>query len=162
MKILIYCWLVALTVPLLGQTAKVIALTPNETARAKQLKMDQENLTIETHEFELMIKHEYLMTSPPANAIPNTIYNGCSGNNCWSPNWKPGWGNNGEFEYSDDYRFIVPAKVLGNSGVINITPGGSWWNGCYQTTPNYGGWYATPTSVPITSITPDSQYTITH
>lgn len=139
MKILIYCWLVALTVPLLGQTAKVIALTPNETARAKQLKMDQENLTIETQEFELMIKHEYLMTSPPANVIPNAIYNGCSGNNCWSSNWKPGWGNNGEFEYSEDYRFIVPKSAAPLTNICTNCNVPFW---------NNGGGFFTP--VPIT------------
>jgi hypothetical protein len=116
-KLLITLALFALTIPCFSQHAKVVELKPSEVTRIKSLYNQRDQIAKEINEFESQIRKTYITD--------------CSEKSC---NLKPGW--EWGFEYSEDYKFIVPIRLqlLYSSGYIN--------NGCLTsgtnsiTTPN--------------------------
>ncbi len=115
-----------LAVPLIAQTAKVIQLSPEEAKQAKVLHAEQDSIAKKIVEFDQAIRARYLSAPKDQEGHTQTyLFNGS-----WF--WvKDGWGA-GNFQYSEDFKFIVPAVVPQYSSPYGF--GG----GCVQLTPGIG------------------------
>jgi hypothetical protein len=86
-----------------AQTAKVIALSPEDAELAKSLYNQKTALEKKIADFQDGIKKHYLVE------VDKT-----SSGYCWlgkpCPSYRDGWGF-GEFEFSEDFKFIVPKSV---------------------------------------------------
>lgn len=85
-----------------GQTAKVVQLSPDEARQAKALHDEQDSVAKKIAEFDQAIRTKYL--SAPKNEEGHTNTYSLNGKWIWV---RIGWGN-GAFEYSEDFKFIVP------------------------------------------------------
>lgn len=86
-------FLVLAASPLFGQTAKVIQLSPEDAAQAKSLYAQKAEIEKKISSLVDGVHDKYLIISHHG---PDGLYG----------IYKDGW-NNG-FEFSDDYKFIVP------------------------------------------------------
>lgn len=86
-----------------AQTAKVVALTPGETAQQTVLLKQQQEINNKLALFRDAIAKKYLVDDKLV----------ATGQSC---PYQKGWGC-GDFEFSEDYKYIVPSKSLG----LNIT-----------------------------------------
>lgn len=100
--------LILLTGSLYAQTAKVIQLTPEDANEAKLLYKQKAEVEQKIEDLENKIHGFYLIIhsrdiSHGQYAVP-----------------KPGWGT-GTFEYSEDYKFIVPKQntILNTLSVVS-------------------------------------------
>lgn len=75
------------SLPLMGQMAHVVALTPEETARAQALETRRIQLSLDQVTFDEAIRKKYVKSGEI---------------NDWL----------GDFAYSDDYRYIVPGYYI--------------------------------------------------
>lgn len=100
--------LLALSLSASAQTAKVIQLSPEDSVTAKSLQDEQTALDKRVADFHDRIVKNYLLV--PGAAKQSNIWYGSS-----YP-YKPGWVT-GLFEYSDDFKFIVPKNTIQNSTV---------------------------------------------
>lgn len=107
------CLILLLTASTQAQTARVVELSASDTAQAKALYVEQEALTKRTIAFRESIQKRYLYDpSVPARSF--------------SP-FKEGWDIG--FQYSVDFRFIVPlpapiyypAATIGGVGTLYCT-----------------------------------------
>lgn len=80
--------------PLIGQTAKVIALSPEDAAEAKTLYTQKAEIEKRIINLTDTIQHKYLALVPP--------HEGLNGFRHFKDGWSIG------FEFSEDYKFIVP------------------------------------------------------
>jgi hypothetical protein len=114
--------LFALSLPAYAQTAKVIALSSADAATAKQLHDDRVAAEKRESDFRVKIQKTYLVE--PQNPSPKggifSVYSACTSNILY----RTGWGC-GKFEFSDDFKFVVP-KTSAPQGII--LGGGN--NGC--------------------------------
>ena len=127
--------LFVLVLPLMrGQTAKVIQLSPEDARQAKALDDAQNELTAKIAAFRETIKQKYLVTTERkeagdcyagvfmTNATSGFLVLG-DGTINWSskpekpqappkpePYYRRGW-RCGEYQYSDDFKFIVPVPA---------------------------------------------------
>lgn len=88
-----------------GQTAKVIQLSPEEARQAKALRDQQDAIAKKIADFDQAIRIKYL-TAPKDDEGHTQTYS-LNGKWIWV---KSGWGS-GSFQYSEDFRFIVPSSV---------------------------------------------------
>lgn len=97
-----------LALPLLsfGQSAKVIALSPADAAQAKSLYAQQADIEKRIADLQASITHKYLLASKEEEGHTNTIGYGTK-DFMWVKN---GWGT-GAFQFSEDFKFIVPSPV---------------------------------------------------
>jgi hypothetical protein len=91
-----------LAVPLTAQNAKVIQLSPEDAKQAKVLHDEQEAIAKKIVEFDQAVRTKYL-TAPKEQEGHTYTYN-LNGSWVWV---KDGWGT-GTFQYSEDFKFIVP------------------------------------------------------
>ncbi len=85
-----------------AQTAKVIQLSSEDAKQAKMLHDQQEAIAKKIADFDQAVRAKYL-TAPKEDEGHTQTY---SLNDKWI--WvKSGWGS-GSFQYSEDFRFIVP------------------------------------------------------
>jgi hypothetical protein len=108
-----------LALPLPAQTAKVIALSQEDAKLAKSLYEERDLVNKKIAELDSKVKKDYLLGEKGSSCGQNGKY------------YMPGWGC-GEFEFSEDFKFIVP-KPSCCSGI-------TLWNCCF------GGGVATPCS----------------
>ncbi len=126
--------LFVLALPLMhGQTAKVVQLSPEDAKQAKALDDAQNELTAKITAFRETVKQKYLVTTErkeagdcfagtlTLNATAGALVFG-DGTLSLKPAEKPqsppkpapyyrlGW-RCGDYQYSDDFRFIVPAPA---------------------------------------------------
>ena len=149
MKALALVALVLLVAPLLSQTAKVEELNPDEANQAKALYAEQKDVEKRIEDFRKSIAKKYTMEEKYATE-PYCINNSSTGllrqDLCSSTrktktkylDTKEGWESG--FQFSEDYRFIVPAHSP-NTITYNCSgyvPGGSYVVGD-------GGWVYPPT-----------------
>lgn len=138
---------------LAAQTAKVVQLSPVDVAEVKRLYAEKTEIEKKLADFQIKIEHQYIsdeVTYPTTACISGFLVlnpNGTVKSNISSPcnppkptpeqeknshDWKrkDGWQNG--FEYSEDFKFIVP-KMTPNSGIYK----NSWIDCCAITlTPN--------------------------
>ena len=95
-----------------GQTAKVIQLTPDEAKQAKALYDEQQALAKRQQEFDAAISHKYTETPSTLSVFskPWTTYSTNSG-------WENG------FVYSENFKFIVPKPYVSQ---IRSYPNNCW------------------------------------
>lgn len=126
---------VFLALPLLlsAQTAKVIQLSPDEAKEAQAIQQAKKDLQAREDALREKIAVAHLVT-------PNGGESDCQDANY---KYKPGW-NCGKFEYSEDFRFIVPKSVRGIAPCGGNSPFCSNWN---WITPAYGA--DTVTTIPL-------------
>lgn len=120
MKKMILATLVAavLTASLHAQSAKVIALSPADAAQAKQLREQLDVATKRLGDFTESIRAKYLTAAKEDEGHTQTHGFSFSfgGKETTHGYWvKPGWGDGG-FEFSDDFKYIVPQKTLQITG----------------------------------------------
>lgn len=86
------------TIPAFGQSAKVVQLSPDDATTAKSLDAQQKDIQHQIKAFESRVRKKYLVKTTDRNG------------SCQSLDGEiiSGWGC-GEFEYSEDFKFIVPA-----------------------------------------------------
>lgn len=132
--------LLALSLAAQAQTAKVIELSPEDAVKAKSLYEQQVSIGKQIDDLKMQVQKKYLK---PAKGETCNIY--YSSGECYTSSWATG------FEYSDDFRFIVPAKTP--SAPTNCY--GSMLTNCsftspfYTTTPFWGTTLANPVSGPV-------------
>jgi hypothetical protein len=124
-----------LTVTAHAQTAKVISISDEDAQHAASLHKLLHDTENNIKVFDAEIKAKYLRNPDDKtnHTPPPTI---CMSNQCITsdPSWasqygfKEGWGM-GQFEYSDDYKYIVPAHEEKSTG----TPSPMW--GCNTVAP---------------------------
>ena len=121
-------WMVILlmaTACCMAQNAKVIQLSPEDAAQAKALADEQKALDEKTAAFREAVKQKYLVTTERkeagdcyagvfmTNATSGFLVLG-DGTINWSskpePYYRRGW-RCGEYQYSDDFNFIVPVPA---------------------------------------------------
>jgi hypothetical protein len=103
---------------------------------AKQLQDEQASLTKRMSDFQIHVVNTYLTTKDGDS-------DDCSAGFSGGP-VKKGW-NCGQFEYSDDYNFIVPRAIYPAVGTINY----SCWNPAITpTTPMPSSWSLTVPNAP--------------
>lgn len=118
----------AMSTALLAQNAKVIELTPAEATEAKSIAQEQKDLA----QREIDLRYDIALHHNIARELP-TRASACIGKGCipsglpeadhrWVEFVVGGWLNG--FEYSEDYRFIVP-KAAPASNYIQ-SPCGAW------------------------------------
>lgn len=83
-----------------AQTAKVVQLSPEDAKEAKTLHDEQDNLTARMNAFHDRIQRKYLA------AKEGESYDGLIWSSVDKLRIKSGWFEG--FEYSEDFRFIVP------------------------------------------------------
>jgi len=98
-KIVIAVLLCSITAAGFTQTAKVIALSPEDAKQAKALDDEQKALNVKKEAFESHIRSQYLLR-PHAQCFNGDFMD--SKGRCSEVMW--GWG----FIYSDDFKYIVP------------------------------------------------------
>jgi hypothetical protein len=112
MKKLITVGILFIAVTLNAQTAKVIELSADDAKEAKALHEAQLDLDSKVLALHTRILADYL-TDKSGGKLRNPWVGNYSGNVTWLTNgdvYKVGW--SGEFEYSDDFRFIVPKTYI--------------------------------------------------
>ncbi len=109
----------------LAQTAKVMALSPEDAKKAAALNAAAVKATAELNDFHDYVAKKYLATENPneSNCFSGTI-GAPSGNEVHG--WLRDW-NCGNFEFSEDFKFIVPQreqpKSISPYGFNCVTPG---------------------------------------
>jgi hypothetical protein len=93
--------------PLIGQTAKVIQLSPEDAAQAKSLYTQKAEIEKKIKDLEDAVHDKYLIT---AHHGSQGLYG----------TYKEGW--SAGFDYSEDFRFIVPKSYPSTNGI--------WSSGC--------------------------------
>lgn len=131
MKSVVAVLLFALCSPLLfAQTAKVIKLSPEETATALQLVAEQKELDAKLMALEKRrmvlynsIAKKYLIIAAPKGSpgVDSTCVVGWVSKERATKYYREGW-DCGDFEYSDDYQYIVPEPHIYWSGGYSLTP----------------------------------------
>jgi uncharacterized protein CbrC (UPF0167 family) len=83
----------------------IAQLSPEEAKQAKALHDEQNSIAKRIVEFDQAVRARYLSAPKDQEGHPQTyLFNGS-----WV--WvKDGWGT-GNFQYSEDFKFIVPAVV---------------------------------------------------
>ncbi len=124
----------------LGQTAKVIQLSPEDAAQAKSLYAQQAAIQKKIDALNDKITTQYTSEAVPegnciATAYGSWVFSGpCSGMGAPTSSVKPGWENG--FEFSEDFKFIVPKPIppqtLSN---CSLSSGCITYGGMYTTTP---------------------------
>jgi len=148
MKSVMFLVLFVVCITASAQDAKVIALSPAESAQIKSLHEQQKSIADKIEAFDQEIRMKYLSAAKDEEGHTNTY----SYHDKWI--WvKSGWGS-GQFRYSEDFKYIVPlVPMYPSSG------GSGWgWGGCATIdtlTPAY------PITGSITTA-PDSSLTLTH
>lgn len=106
-----------------AQTAKVIQLSPEEARQAKSLRDQQDAIAKKIAEFDQTIRDKYLKAAKEEEG--HTATYSLNGKWIWI---KSGWGN-GSFQYSEDFRFIVPVPYNPTTGTcqsilcgVTLTP----------------------------------------
>lgn len=97
-----------------AQTAKVIALSPVEVKQAQALDAEQKELTARKVAFDEAIRVKYLKA--PKEDEGHTYASGYG-----TPGFmwiRSGWGQ-GEFQFSEDWKYIVPAPLTVNATSMN-------------------------------------------
>ena len=126
-----------------AQDAKVIQLSPSDAAEAKSLYAQQKELDAKFADLRYRITKNYLTASKEEEGHTNTYSDPHGAGWVWVKN---GWGT-GNFNFSEDFRFIVPSNPLPTMNIY----GGSYLNPvCFSTLTG------TSTSTGILSITPSS------
>jgi hypothetical protein len=94
-----------------AQTAKVVVLSGEDAQRAASLHRLLIDTQSSIREFDADIRAKYLRN--PDNKTNHTPRGPVEspGRNFQQYGFKEGWGT-GDFEYSDDYKYIVPAPKL--------------------------------------------------
>lgn len=113
-----------------AQTAKVIQLSQDDAKQAKALTDEQTALDKRKAEFEEAIRTRYLTVIRGDKDWGDTsvqIWNGAG-----VKSYRAGW-DTGRFEYSEDFKFIVP-KTVPSIGYGSY----SIWGGCSQFVPSIG------------------------
>jgi hypothetical protein len=105
--------------PLFGQTAKVIALSPEDAAQAKALFTQKAEIEKKIKHLEDAVHDKYLIT--PHHG-PSGLYG----------TYKEGW--SAGFDYSEDFKFIVPKVYVPSSTNCCGSSYGIWSSGCNYTT----------------------------
>jgi hypothetical protein len=106
-----------------AQSAKVIQLSPEDAKQAKQLHDASEAAAKKESEFQDVIRERYLKASKEEEGHTQTYgylftFQGKEKSHGY---WvKSGWGN-GTFEFSEDFRFIVPVAGIGVNS-ISMSP----------------------------------------
>lgn len=119
MKIITFVVAVAISIGAHAQTAKVIALSPEDAKVAKELIQAQDALTKRKAEFEASIRAKYL------TAQKGESYTSTFGGERIRSGWDYG------FEFSEDWKYIVPAPTPRYQTTLST--------GCsYSTTPAIG------------------------
>lgn len=117
-KALVAVMCAGLALSAIAQTVKVIPLSPDEAREAKAIAEAREALDVRDKNLRDKIGNTHLKASQLEQA--------CNG-------IKGGWGCTLDFEFSDDYKYIVPAKPS-----TSISPNfGIQWapaNGYYPST----------------------------
>lgn len=131
--------LLALSLAAQAQTAKVIELSPDDAAKAKSLYEQKESIDKQIGELEKSVTVKYLANKDHRG--------GCTSLSSWSePVCVSGvWGVG--FEYSDDFKFIVPKIVTPLPAYNGICVG---WN-CNNVWPTFGA-VETPVSGPVNDL----------
>lgn len=83
-----------------AQTAKVVQLSAQDAAVAKSLHEQREALDKRIAELDALIAKRYLQDTKK----DGLTFSLCTSGPC--PTYKAGW--SGSFEFSEDYKFIVP------------------------------------------------------
>lgn len=120
-----YLALFLLATAIHAQTAKVIALDAKDAAKAKSLHDQQEALKDKIELFTEAVKKKYLeVPAPePIHTFSGVVYvAGIDGDYYIKPGWS--WG---DFLYSDDFKYIVPApqppvQAWTNNGCAILSP----------------------------------------
>lgn len=96
-----------ISIPSLAQTAKVIELSPEDAALAKRLHENQIEIERQMKEFQRHVRITYLLEH---NAHSGSA--GFGNGHCVVKEGEiiPGWFC-GDFDLSDDFRFIVPTPM---------------------------------------------------
>lgn len=117
--------LLAASVGSVAQSAKVEAISAEDTVKIKALyaekaALDKQMAAVEKKisDFNEGIKARYLTTKEPDKGWCSASFSTASGY-VWIKN---GWAC-GAFQYSDDFRFVVPAASI---PVVNCCPTWSW------------------------------------
>jgi hypothetical protein len=105
MKLTLLSVLLLAATTLHAQTAKVIQLNPEDAALAKSLHEQKEALDKKIADFDDGVRKHYLLETKKEGNILTFAF--CSNGPC--PTYKQGW--SGGFEFSDDYKFIVPTPL---------------------------------------------------
>lgn len=108
MKTVIVAVAMSLAVACSAQTAKVVALTPDEAREAKAISDQQKELDNRL----AALRHKIIASHLYADGEE---YWSCSIGLPIEHHIKEGWGCGSDFEFSDDYRFIVPSRNTGTS-----------------------------------------------
>lgn len=107
MKTVIVAVAMSLAMACSAQTAKVIALTPDEAREAKAISDQQKEIDNRLAVLRQRITANHLYAD-------GKEYSSCSIVSNSEHHIKGEWGC-GDFEFSDDYRFIVPSRIAGTS-----------------------------------------------
>lgn len=129
---------VFLAATLHAQTAKVIQLSPEDAAQAKSLHEQKEALDKKIADLQQKIHDNYLSVEVQYPTTACIAFNRAETCIPRKPTPaeekaarglgpKKGW-ESGKFEYSDDFKFIVPAPLTFSTGTA-ITCGPSWIGG---------------------------------
>ena len=117
MKVKLALLSVLLAVPLIlnAQTAKVIKLSDADAEQAKALYAEKAQVETKITELEIKIHKDYITLWSPSEQ--NGVSYGFP---------KSGW-TSLEFEYSDDFKYIVPKPypanfVIGGTGCFTTSP----------------------------------------
>jgi hypothetical protein len=125
-----------------AQNAKVIALSPTEAVEAKHLADARADLAKQQAEFDLKIRRKYAMEEivyPSTACITLDLHGTCTPpkptpeQEAAAHDWKPSEGWEGGIQYSEDYKFIVPAPYTPPKSTSC-----SWVTPAYTTTPTTG------------------------
>lgn len=150
--------LLALSLAAQAQTAKVIELSPDEAKEAVKLDQQRKALDLEEQNFRynLAIHHKIAIEYPTTASfciVPKGALS-CDAGPAPKPDhraveYKNDWSNG--FEYSEDYRFIVPAKTPSapTNCYASMLTNCSFTSPFYTTTPAWGTTLANPVSGPV-------------
>lgn len=115
-----------------GQTAKVIQLSPDDAKQAKALYDEQIALDKRKAAFEELVRTRYLTVKKGDKewGDEGVVFSINGAGVTVKTSYRAGW-NYGQFEYSEDFKYIVPKSML-----INGTGSLQFWNnGCNYINP---------------------------
>lgn len=131
---LLFSAIMLLTTGAYAQSAKVVQLTDADATQAKSLHDQRDQLDKKIKDFDSSVKHEYLVVSvqPSPSVFSGSWSGSIASEDGKSVEYvKPGWGPYADFEYSDDFKFIVPAKPAATPSTSSC-----YWNGMGTTNTN--------------------------
>lgn len=121
-----------------SQTAKVIALSPEDAKQAESLYQQKKDIEDKIAKLEDLVKNKYLIEGVPLYMgcvfieIANPYPNQTNLHYCRLAGWEGG------FQFSEDFKFIVPKPPVLHGDQWNIYPscGSGFLAGCIQLTPS--------------------------